>query len=112
MAGPLNREQREATRSAVEGINMKKEDWSEFSNVANITFHARKCEELLEFLMNKFYLDKLYEDKTNLENILNNATDVDNAAHFAKIIQFARAEHGSVTNVALIDDELLQIMNI
>ena len=71
MAGLLNKEQRDATRSAVEGIIMKKKDWSEFSSVANITFHARKCEELLEFLMNKVYIDVLYKDATNLDDILN-----------------------------------------
>ena len=106
MAGPLNREQREAIRSAVEGIIMKKEDWSEFSSVANITFYARKCEELLEFLMNKFYMDELYEDATNLDDILNNPTDVEHAAHFSKIIQYARAKAGVADDI--LDDDVLQ----
>ena len=105
MTGPLSREQREATRSAVEGIIMKKKDWSEFSSVANITFHARKCEELLEFLMNKFYIDELYEDATNLDDILNNPTDVEHAAHFSKIIQYARAKPGVTDDIL---DDVLQ----
>ena len=106
MAGPLNREQREAIRSAVEGIIMKKEDWSEFSSVANITFHARKCEELLEFLMNKVYIDKLYEDASNLNAILNNPTNVEHAAHFSKIIQYARAKPGVTDDI--LDDDFLR----
>ena len=105
MTGPLSREQREATRSAVEGINMKKEDWSEFSSVANITYHAKKCETLLEFLMNKFYIDELYEDATNLDDILNNPTDVEHAAHFSKIIQYARAKPGVTDDIL---DDVLQ----
>ena len=106
MAGPLNREQREAIRSAVEGIIMKKEDWSEFSSVANIVYHAKRCEELLEFLMNKFYIDELYKDATNLDDILNDPTGVEHAAQFAKIIQYARAKPDVTDDI--LDDDLLQ----
>ena len=106
MTGRTDRGQREATRSAMKGIIMKKEDWAEFSSVANITFHARKCEELLEFLMNKFYIDELYKDATNLDDILNDPTGVEHAAQFAKIIQYARAKP-DVTD-AVLDDDLLR----